>query len=218
MSKPFSWEAFNKVPIIGIMRNIPPAQIEMLVSRYHECGFTTLEVTMNSEGAAKTISYLSGFYTDRLNVGAGTVLTLEDLDEALEAGAGFIVTPVINGEVIKRCVARKIPIFPGAYTPSEIYKAWKLGAAMVKVFPATRLGPEFIREVLAPMNFLKLVPTGGVSIDTITDFFKAGATGVGMGSTLFPKNLVENEQWDELGKHFLLLIKKYREFRENSIN
>ncbi len=211
MSKPFSWEAFNKIPVIGIMRNIPQARVEMLVSQYYECGFTTLEVTMNSEGAANTISYLSEIYTDTLNIGAGTVLTLEDLDEALAAGAGFIVTPVINEEVIKMCVARKVPVFPGAYTPSEIYRAWKMGAAMVKVFPATRLGPDFIKEVLAPMNFLKLVPTGGVSIDTLTDFFKAGAAGVGMGSTLFPKSLVENGQWDELGKHFSSILKKYND-------
>jgi 2-dehydro-3-deoxyphosphogluconate aldolase/(4S)-4-hydroxy-2-oxoglutarate aldolase len=212
MSKPFSWETYNKVPIVGIMRNISQARVEMLVSTYYEAGFTTLEITMNSEGAAKTISYLSEIYTDTLNIGAGTVLTLEDLDEALAAGASFIVTPVINEEVIKMCVTRKVPVFPGAYTPSEIYKAWKLGASMVKVFPATRLGADYIREVLAPMNFLKLVPTGGVSIDTINDFFKAGAAGVGMGSTLFPKNLVENGHWDELGKHFSSLIKKYREY------
>lgn len=215
MSKLFSREAFNKVPIIGIIRNISPARIEMLVSRYHQCGFTTLEVTMNSEGAAKTISYLSEFYTDRLNIGAGTVLTLEDLDEALEAGASFIVTPVVNEEVIKMCVARKVPVFPGAYTPSEIYKAWKLGAMMVKVFPATRLGADFIKEVLAPMNFLQLVPTGGVSMDTITDFFKAGAAGVGMGSSLFPAKLINTEQWEELDKHFFSLLDTYREFREH---
>ena len=135
MSKPFSWEAFNKIPVVGIMRNIPQAQVEMIVSQYYEAGFTTLEVTMNSEGAAKTISYLSEIYTDTLNVGAGTVLTLEDLDEALTAGANFIVTPIVNEDVIKICVARKVPVFPGAYTPTEIYKAWSMGAAMVKVFP-----------------------------------------------------------------------------------
>ncbi|MEO5997324.1 MAG: bifunctional 4-hydroxy-2-oxoglutarate aldolase/2-dehydro-3-deoxy-phosphogluconate aldolase [Chitinophagaceae bacterium] len=215
MSKPFSWEAFNKVPVVGIMRNIPQAQVEMLVSQYHESGFTTLEVTMNSEGAAKTISYLSEIYTDNLNIGAGTVLTLEDLDEALKAGANFIVTPVVNEDVIKTCVARKVPVFPGAYTPTEIYKAWSMGASMVKVFPATRLGPDYIKEVLAPLNFLKLVPTGGVSIDTIIDFFKAGAAGVGMGSTLFPKNLVENEKWSELARHLSSIIKKYNQSMVN---
>ena len=213
MSKPFSWEAFNKIPVVGIMRNIPQAQVEMLVSQYYESGFTTLEVTMNSEGAAKTISYLSEIYTDTLNIGAGTVLTLEDLDEALKAGANFIVTPVVNEDVIKICVARKVPVFPGACTPTEIYKAWSMGASMVKVFPATRLGPDYIKEVLAPLKFLKLVPTGGVSIDTIIDFFKAGATGVGMGSTLFSKDLIEKEKWNELGRHFSSIIKKYNEFR-----
>jgi 2-dehydro-3-deoxyphosphogluconate aldolase/(4S)-4-hydroxy-2-oxoglutarate aldolase len=213
MSKPFSWESFNRVPVIGIMRNIPQAHVEMLVQEYHKSGFTTLEVTMNSAGAAKTISSLCQAYQNTLNIGAGTVLTVADLDAALDAGANFIVTPVMNEEVIESCVNRKVPVFPGAYTPSEIYKAWKMGAGMVKVFPATRLGPEFIKEVLAPMSFLKMVPTGGVSISTLTEFFKAGAAGVGMGSTLFPKNLVEGEQWEELGGHFSEVLNKYREFR-----
>ncbi len=215
MSKPFSWAAFDKVPIIGIMRNIPQPKVAMLVSQYYESGFTTLEVTMNSEGAAKTISYLSEIYTDTLNIGAGTVLTLEDLDQALDAGASFIVTPVVNEDVIKICVNRKVPVFPGAYTPTEIYRAWSLGASMVKVFPATRLGPEYIKDVLAPLNFLKLVPTGGVSLETINDFFKAGAKGVGMGSTLFPKNLIDGEQWEDLSAHFTALLKKFRELKSS---
>src|ERR1700712_3288262 len=100
MSKPFSWEAFNEMPVIGIMRNISQHHVDMLVSQFYKSGFTTLEITMNSEGAAKTISYLSEMYADTLNIGAGTVLTPGDLDEALNAGASFIVTPVVNEDVI----------------------------------------------------------------------------------------------------------------------
>lgn len=203
MPAAFSWTLFQQMPVIGILRNIAPLHSEKIAELYFESGFTTLEITMNSPGAAATISSLSERFSDRLNIGAGTVCTLEDLEEAISAGASFIVTPVLSEDVIKAAVIKNIPIFPGAFTPSEIYKAWMLGASMVKVFPATVLGPEFIRDVLAPLPYLKLIPTGGVSIDNFNSFLKAGAAGVGVGSTLFPGNLIKEEKWEKLSELFL---------------
>jgi 2-dehydro-3-deoxyphosphogluconate aldolase/(4S)-4-hydroxy-2-oxoglutarate aldolase len=137
--------------------------MEKIAALFFENGFTTLEVTMNSPGAADMIRKLSTDYEDRLNIGAGTVCTIADLNEALAAGASFIVTPVLVEEVIIAAVERNVPIFPGAYTPSEIYRAWSLGASMIKVFPATKLGPEYIKDVLAPLPQIRLLPTGGVN-------------------------------------------------------
>lgn len=203
MPAAFSWSLFHQMPVIGILRNIQPFHSEKIADLYFDSGFTTLEITMNSPGAAATITSLSERFADRLNIGAGTVCTLEELEEAVTAGASFIVTPILSEEVIKAAVTKKVPIFPGAFTPSEIYKAWMLGASMVKVFPATTLGPEFIRDVLAPLPYLKLIPTGGVSIDNFNSFLKAGAAGVGVGSTLFPGNMIKEEQWDKLTELFL---------------
>lgn len=198
----FSWEIFNKMPVVGIMRNVPAAAVEVIAKHYLRAGLTTLEITMNSEAAVKILSSLTAEYNNRLNIGAGTVLSLKDLEAALSAGAQFIVTPVLNEEVIKACVTENIPVFPGAYSPTEIYKAWKLGASMVKVFPASKLGVNYIKEVLAPMNFLKLLPTGGVTPDNCIDYLNAGAAAVALGSHLFPKSIIEEENWEILAARF----------------
>jgi 2-dehydro-3-deoxyphosphogluconate aldolase/(4S)-4-hydroxy-2-oxoglutarate aldolase len=206
----FSQDRFDKIPIIGILRNIPPEHIENLAKLYMQSGLTTLEVTMNSGNAPETIAHLVKNFGQQLNIGAGTVCSTADLQVALTAGAQFIVTPIIDEEVIKTCVAEQIPIFPGAYTPTEIYKAWSLGASMVKVFPATKLGPEFIKDVLAPLNKVKLLPTGGISLHNFTEFLRAGAKGVGIGSEIFPKNLIQNQEWDLLGTLFADFARQYK--------
>jgi len=207
MNSKFSWELFDALPVVGIMRNLPADQIQAVAHTYYKSGFTCLEITMNSAGAEENISELNKKYAGQLNIGAGTVCSIDDLEKALRANAQFIVTPVINEEVIKTCVSEQIPIFPGAYTPSEIYKAWTLGASMVKVFPATRLGPEYIKEVLAPLNTIKLIPTGGVNFENFTGYLAAGAKGVGIGSHLFPADIIKNKDWEALS----IL---YRDFKE----
>lgn len=216
MNRPFSWKAFESLPVVGILRNIPRKQIEILSELYLEAGLNTLEVTMNSEEAEETISSLVGHFGGRLNIGAGTVCTLDDLDKALGAGAQFVVTPIVQEEIIQECVRSKIPVFPGAFTPTEIYKAWQLGASMVKVFPASQLGPAYIKEVLAPLNQIKLLPTGGVTVDNFTEFLRAGARGVGMGSHLIPKDLLEKELWTELSLYLSGFVKKYKEFQDTN--
>ncbi|HMH22084.1 MAG TPA: bifunctional 4-hydroxy-2-oxoglutarate aldolase/2-dehydro-3-deoxy-phosphogluconate aldolase [Puia sp.] len=211
MGKLFSRERFDDVPVVGILRNFPRSQIEMLAEKYYTAGLTTLEITMNSPEALPTISSLVKKFGGRLNIGAGTVCTKKDLDKALDAGACFIVTPVLDKTVIRACMKKKIPVFPGAYTPTEIYKAWSLGATMVKVFPATDLGPGYIKEVLAPLDKLALLPVGGVDTENFTAFLRAGAKGVGMGSHLFPRDLIGNGRWDELGEHFANFVRAVRD-------
>ncbi|MDP4218258.1 MAG: bifunctional 4-hydroxy-2-oxoglutarate aldolase/2-dehydro-3-deoxy-phosphogluconate aldolase, partial [Bacteroidota bacterium] len=165
MIRSFSWEKFNAAPIIGILRHFPREQVMLLARQYADAGLGTLEITMNSSEAAETITGLVREFGDVLNIGAGTVITKRQLEQALQAGAQFIVTPILAKPVLRACVKQKVPVIPGAYTPTEIYKAWSLGAAAVKVFPATELGPGYIRELLAPLNGLKLLPTGGVQPD-----------------------------------------------------
>ncbi|HTE23357.1 bifunctional 4-hydroxy-2-oxoglutarate aldolase/2-dehydro-3-deoxy-phosphogluconate aldolase [Flavitalea sp.] len=209
--KKFSWDSFNALPVVGIIRNLPTGDMIRIATCYADAGMTTIEITLNTPGALETITALNAELGERLNIGAGTVCSLEELDLAINAGAGFIVTPVINEAVIKKCVENKITIFPGAYTPSEIYHAWSLGAEMIKVFPATRLGVEYIKDVLAPLNKIKLMPTGGVSLENCEAYFKAGASGVGMGSNLFPKEIILAKDWVKLEAHFrdyVNLVKK----------
>jgi 2-dehydro-3-deoxyphosphogluconate aldolase/(4S)-4-hydroxy-2-oxoglutarate aldolase len=209
MNNEFSTELFEAAPLIGIMRNLPAEHTAIIAENYFQSGLTCMEITMNSAGAAENIAMLTKTYAGRLNIGAGTVCSMHDLEKALKANAQFIVTPIINKEVIKTCVSEKIPIFPGAYTPSEIYKAWHLGATMVKVFPATTLGPGYIKEVLAPLNYIKLLPTGGIGLNNLTAYLSAGAKGVGLGSHLFPADIINNKDWPALKSLFMLFKETY---------
>jgi 2-dehydro-3-deoxyphosphogluconate aldolase/(4S)-4-hydroxy-2-oxoglutarate aldolase len=205
----FSWQEFSKVPLIGIIRNLSMDEISKILPVYQAAGLTTIEITMNTPFAADIIRSATEQYKGKLNVGAGTVCSVEDLKLALEAGAQFIVTPILNAEVVKLCVKSKIPVFPGAYTPTEIYQAWELGADMVKVYPATALGPDYIRDVKAPLNKIKLLPTGGISLGNIEAFMKAGADGLGIGGQLFDKQLIKNQDWDGLLEHFKQYVKYF---------
>jgi 2-dehydro-3-deoxyphosphogluconate aldolase/(4S)-4-hydroxy-2-oxoglutarate aldolase len=205
----FSWQEFSKVPLVGIIRNLSMDEISKILPVYQAAGLTTIEITMNTPFAAEIIRSATEQYKGKLNVGAGTVCSVEDLKLALEAGAQFIVTPILNPEVVKLCVKSKIPIFPGAYTPTEIYQAWELGADMVKVYPATALGPDYIRDVKAPLNKIKLMPTGGISLNNLEAFMKAGADGLGIGGQLFDKELIKNQDWDGLLEHFKQYVKYF---------
>lgn len=201
-NKDFSWSLFNRVPVVGIVRNLTFDEIANILPVYLSSGLTTIEITMNTPSAEDIIRYAVDKYRGQLNVGAGTVCSLEELKQALQAGSQFIVTPILNTEVVRYCAKEGIPIFPGAYTPTEIYQAWELGATMVKVYPATALGPDYIKDVKAPLNKIKLMPTGGINLANMQSFMKAGAEGLGVGGQLFDKELIKSENWDGLKDHF----------------
>lgn len=205
----FSWNGFSKVPIVGIIRNLSFDTIEKILPIYLSAGLTTIEITMNTQAAEEIIRFAADKYKGQLNVGAGTVCNTDELDLAIRAGSQFIVTPILDPDVVRACVSKNIPVFPGAYTPTEIYQAWKLGASMVKVYPATSLGPEYIKDVKAPLNKIKLMPTGGISLGNIEAFMKAGADGLGIGGQLFDKQLIKNQDWDGLLEHFKQYVKYF---------
>ena len=206
------WKRFKAAPIVGIIRGQSLEVVLKIAKVYEEAGLSTLEVTMNTADAISMISILRSEFPS-LNIGAGTVCNLTDLREAIDAGAQFIVTPIIDETVIQHAVDENIPIFPGAFSPTEIYKAWTMGASAVKVFPATKLGVEFIKDMLGPLDQVKLLPTGGVSKSNIKAFFEAGACGVGMGSSLIDKKLVEAGDFEGLKKHFESIKAEIQEFK-----
>ena len=174
---------FRKKPLLGILRGILPSQLEPLFESIVASGLQTVEITMNTEGAAGLIKKAVRRYGKELMIGAGTVLNLQDLKNALRAGATFIVSPVVIPPVIKYCAARKIPVFPGALVPQDIYEAWQAGATMVKVFPAGCFGPDFFKELKGPFPKIELLACGGVTPENMRDYFRCGArrrfTGVG---------------------------------------
>lgn len=196
MSAHFNAPLFRQLPVVGILRFFPRDQVERMLPAALAGGLINFEVTMNSAGAEDLIRLARELVGERGNVGAGTVTTTDELHRALVAGASFIVTPAVVPEVIRACVEREVPVLPGAMTPTEILTAWRLGATMVKVFPADQLGPAHIRAVKAPFPEIPLMPTGGVTVETLPAFRQAGADAFGVGTPLFDPRQAAAGNWD----------------------
>ena len=205
----FNHQLFEQMPIVGIMRNYPSETIKKIMPSFIKPALTNFEINKKSFNAAEMISYLAK-NNPEINIGAGTVCEMSDLFKALDSGASYIVTPIVNEDVIKYCSGNKIPVFPGALTPTEIYKAWKLGATAVKIFPNAFFGPSYIKEIKGPLNEIKLLPTGGINLNNIQEFFINGASGVGMGGSLFDKQLIADENYEGLYHHFANYAQKVR--------
>ena len=196
MSNNYNLALFKTLPVIGILRGFQEDETLALVQAAGRGGLTNLEITMNTPHASRLIALARKTAGQAMNIGAGTVLNETHLDAALEAGASFIVTPIVVPAIIERCRRDNIPIFPGAFTPTEIARAWDLGATMVKVFPADMFGPAYLRAVKAPLSDARLMPTGGVRLDNVEEWRAAGADAYGVGSPLFAKDKVLSQDWD----------------------
>lgn len=186
---------FEGHPVIGILRGFAESDVRNITAAAQGSGLRFLEITMNSPHAADLIHLATSQAGDTLAIGAGTVLNEEDLDVALAAGARFVVTPVANEVVIRKCVDTRIPVLPGAFTPTEIVQAWEFGATIVKVFPADQRGPIYIKRLKETLPGINLLPTGGVTLETLPDWLAAGADGFGVGSPLFDKDRVRAGDW-----------------------
>ena len=160
-----------------------------------EGGITRLEFTLTNSEANKAITEVRREFGERLVVGAGTILDAEQARTSIEAGAQFLVTPAMLPEVIAVARERQVPIACGAYTPTEILSAWRLGADLVKVFPASAGGPGYIKDVRGPLPNIPLVPTGGVNLNTCGAFLAAGAYTVAIGSQLVGKDIARTKDW-----------------------
>ena len=204
----FDW--FEKMPIMGILRGIQPGEIPSLTEAVIAAGLTTIEITMNTDGAPELIRQLIDCAEGRLAVGAGTVLSDDDMTAALEAGASFIVMPTLVDPVVRRCVDEGIPVFPGALTPNEIYNAHLAGATMVKVFPANLFGPAYFKDIRGPFNDIPLLACGGVTPHTIGAFFENGASGASFGGSIFRREWLRAGAFDRIGEEIRALISAYR--------
>lgn len=169
--------------IIAILRGIDPAYVVDIARALSVGGITTIEVTLNSPGAMSAIKSLVAAADGKWMVGAGTVLESADAATAIDAGAQFIISPIVIKETILMTKKMGAVSIPGAYTPTEIYTAYSIGGDIIKVFPGTA-GPAFIKEIRAPLPNIPLMPTGGINLDNIVDFQKAGAIAFGVGKGL----------------------------------
>jgi 2-dehydro-3-deoxyphosphogluconate aldolase/(4S)-4-hydroxy-2-oxoglutarate aldolase len=171
--------------VIAIARGLDPASLIRIGEGLAAGGIGAFEVTLNSPGALRSIEALAARFGDEeLLVGAGTILTVEDARAAIGSGARYIVMPHTDVAVIEHAASRGVPVFPGAFTPTEILAAWRAGATAIKVFPASCVGPSFVRELRGPLPAIPLVPTGGVTLETAPAYIAEGAVAVGLGSWL----------------------------------
>ncbi len=170
--------------LIAIVRVKAPADLSAIAEAIAAGGIDAIEFTLNSPGALDGIAQAVQRLANRAIIGAGTVMTGEVASRAAAVGARFIVSPISSKELIDAAHAHGCAILPGAYTPTEIHAAHALGADLIKLFPAAGLGPNYVREVLAPMEFLKLVPTGGVTVENAGSFLSAGAAALALGTSV----------------------------------
>lgn len=201
---------FRQQPIMGILRGAPAKVINELTHSVISAGLKTIEITMNTPGAEKQISGMIKIAGSKLNVGAGTVLSIKEAETAVDAGAAFLVSPILILEVAEFCDNKNILYFPGAFTPREVYEAWQARAAMVKIFPATFFGPKYFKELKGPFSSIELLACSGVKSDNIRSFFESGASAVAFGASIFKKEWLEESKFSLMEEQIKLLISAYR--------
>lgn len=199
--------------IVAIIRADSSEQLLSAAEALYEGGVTGMEVTMTTPNALQVIADVSKRFGNKVLIGVGSVLDTETCRAAILAGAQFVVTPITRPEVITLCNRYGKPIASGAYTPTEALTAYESGADFIKIFPADQLGPQYIKNILAPMPQLQIIPTGGVTLQTAESFIKAGCVALAAGSSLVSKEILKTQDWKkltEISAAFVEAIKKAR--------
>ena len=181
--------------VVAIVRLNSSESLTRVAEAIAEGGVRYIEFTMTTPGALEVLGKVTERFGDDVIFGAGTVLDAETARAAILAGARFVVAPNLNPKVITLCNRYSVPAMPGALTPTEIMQAWDLGAEVVKVFPCSAFGPDYIKAVLAPLPHVKLAPVGGVELDNVSAYMRAGAACVGVGSSLVNAKLIAGGDW-----------------------
>lgn len=191
-------ELFSKVPIIPVLRKIPYDKSEAIIQSLIDGGIKVIEITMDTDNAVEMIRETKLKYGAEILVGAGTVMSQVDCDQAIEAGAEFIVSPHFDVNLTKYAVSLGLLVVPGVFTPSEMVQATQSGAKMVKVFPSSVLGPQFIKDVKGPLSKLSIMCTGGITKETAKSYLQAGAIAIGAGGSLIKSSFIESNDWKSL--------------------
>src|SRR6266480_6845804 len=184
--------------IIAVVRARQTDQVLPLSEALIAGGIIAVEITMTTPNAIEAIRGAKKTLGDRGMIGVGTVLDAESCRAALEAGAEFVVSPILRPELVAICHAADRPVMLGAYTPTEAQLAHEAGADFIKIFPSDSLGPNYIRAIRAPLPHLRIIPTGIAKADDISQFIKAGCVGVGLGSLLVSSEILRTNDWSEL--------------------
>ena len=207
-------KAVEETRLVAIIRGMDPEVCVRLAEAYAEGGIRLVEVTFDQSGdPRKTVAAIKALregFAGRLHVGAGTVLTDAQLEAVIDAGGEFMVTPSVNPKLIEKASAAGLATMPGAFTPTEIVTAHEAGADIVKVFPVRSLGPQYVKDVLAPLKHVRLMAVGGVNPDNAADYLRAGCVGVGASGSLVNKEWIAAGEWSKIAaeaKRFISNLK-----------
>ncbi len=191
-------EIIAKHKLVAIVRLDDLSIARALTQALIDGGIRAIEFTLTNPDAVSTIAKIRQCVADSVAIGAGSVISAEQVRAVADAGAQFVVSPVWKRAVNSACLDAGLPFMPGAFTPTEILQAWEWGASAVKVFPANHLGKRYIKDVLAPLPHLRLMPTGGINIDNMREFLDNGAFALGVGSSLINNDAVADQDWARL--------------------
>ncbi len=191
-------EVIAQNKIVAIVRLDDLSTARHITDALLEGGIRAIEFTLTNPDAVATIAAARQSVDSTVAIGAGSVISPAQVGAVADAGAQFVVSPVSKRDVIAACLERELPAMPGAFTPTEIQQAWEWGASVVKVFPANHLGKRYIKDVMAPLPHLRLMPTGGVHAGNIREFLELGAFAVGVGSSLINNDAVADRNWRQL--------------------
>jgi 2-dehydro-3-deoxyphosphogluconate aldolase/(4S)-4-hydroxy-2-oxoglutarate aldolase len=207
-------EGLRRGGLVPVLRAPTAEDALAMVEALHAAGIGAVEITMTVPGAVEVIGQVARRFGHEMLVGAGTVLDAKSAAACIAAGAQFIISPSTELEVIAHCNQAGVAVLPGALTPTEIVRAWRAGADMVKVFPCSALGgASYLKAVKAPLPHIELVPTGGVSLETAAAFIKAGAAALGVGGDLVDIEAVRSGNGAVIGeraKKYLAIVKEAR--------
>jgi len=201
--------------LIAVIRTARREDVLPVCEALFEGGVHALEITMTVPEALKAINDARERFGAKVVLGAGTVINAQMCRDAMSAGADFIVSPIMRPEIAHAAHAAGRPVMLGAYTPTEAQAAHEAGADFVKIFPADRLGPSYIKAILGPLPHLRIVPTGGVDLETVPEFIKAGCAALGVGSSLLKPELIKNGDWKDLARLAKAYVEVLRKARGN---
>jgi len=213
MTKNETLDAMLAGGVVAVIRMKDVERLSRVVMAIREGGVTCIEITMTVPGAVEIIAGMVKTVPPDVLIGAGTVTDKGTAIDVITAGAKFVVSPVFRPDVVSITRAAGIVSVPGCYTPTEILSAWEAGADIVKVFPATTLGPKYFKDIAGPFPHIRLMPTGGVTIDNVGDWIRAGAVAVGIGGDLLDKKAIEEGRYEVLTEKAARMVKNFRDAR-----
>lgn len=206
MGKDLLVEKITEEALVAIIRTEMDAHIPKIAEALAAGGVHCIEITTNTPNALKWIEHLAAENRSGLVIGAGTVLNGRMAKECIAAGARFVVTPFTRKDIIEEAHRSDVPVISGAMTPGEIAEAHEMGADIIKVFPAEFFGPKYIKAIKAPLDYVKLAPTGGINNQNAGEWLKAGADALGIGSALFTAKILEERRYDVIAANAKVLV------------